>query len=152
MSRLLLARHGAVDTAWDGRIYGRLDVPLSACGRVEARSLAERLAQEPIACGESLVDLSARVLPRLRVLAFEFSGAQITIVTHVWVIRTLVCAALDLSLTRALAIHLPTGSLTVIDWPAAEEPSREQPSALPVLAGLCVERSPARGATWQRGP
>jgi len=42
--RLYLLRHGAVDPAWNGRIYGALDVPLSERGRDEARRAAERLA------------------------------------------------------------------------------------------------------------
>lgn len=41
--RLYLLRHGEVDPAWNGRIYGALDVPLSAAGRTEARRAAERL-------------------------------------------------------------------------------------------------------------
>jgi len=42
--RLFLLRHGEVDAAWHGRIYGALDVPLSAGGKEEARRAARRLA------------------------------------------------------------------------------------------------------------
>ena len=43
-TRVYLLRHGEVDPAWNGRIYGALDVPLSAAGEREARRAAERLA------------------------------------------------------------------------------------------------------------
>jgi broad specificity phosphatase PhoE len=43
-TRVFLLRHGEVDPAWSGRIYGALDVPLSPGGEREARRAAERLA------------------------------------------------------------------------------------------------------------
>jgi len=43
--RLYLLRHGEVDPAWHGRIYGALDVPLSEGGKSEARRAAGRLAE-----------------------------------------------------------------------------------------------------------
>jgi broad specificity phosphatase PhoE len=43
-TRIFLLRHGEVDAAWNGRIYGALDVPLSAAGEREAARAAERLA------------------------------------------------------------------------------------------------------------
>jgi broad specificity phosphatase PhoE len=43
-TRVFLLRHGEVDPAWNGRIYGALDVPLSPAGEREARRAAERLA------------------------------------------------------------------------------------------------------------
>ena len=46
--RFYLVRHGAVAAPWDGRIYGDLDVPLSALGREEARLAAERLSDLPL--------------------------------------------------------------------------------------------------------
>lgn len=45
-TRLYVLRHGAVDAAWHGRIYGALDVPLSPRGEDEARRAARRL--EPV--------------------------------------------------------------------------------------------------------
>lgn len=42
--RLYLLRHGEVDPAWHGRIYGALDVPLSEGGKDEARRAAARLS------------------------------------------------------------------------------------------------------------
>lgn len=42
-TRVILARHGEVDPAWHGRIYGSLDVPLSEAGRRQSARLAEAL-------------------------------------------------------------------------------------------------------------
>jgi broad specificity phosphatase PhoE len=49
VARLFVLRHGAVDDAWHGRIYGSLDVPLSAEGRDQARRAARRLRDVPLA-------------------------------------------------------------------------------------------------------
>ncbi|MEM7308869.1 MAG: histidine phosphatase family protein [Planctomycetota bacterium] len=43
-TRFHLIRHGRVDEAWHGRIYGDLDVPLAPEGREEARRIAAVLA------------------------------------------------------------------------------------------------------------
>ena len=45
-TRLFLVRHGAVERAWRGRIYGDLDVPLSAAGEAQARRIAAILRPE----------------------------------------------------------------------------------------------------------
>lgn len=47
-TRLLLARHGEVDEAHRGTIYGRLDVPLSAVGLGQSAALAAALADTPL--------------------------------------------------------------------------------------------------------
>lgn len=47
-TRLFVLRHGAVDPAWNGRIYGALDVPLSPLGEGEARRAARRLGHVPL--------------------------------------------------------------------------------------------------------
>lgn len=38
-----LARHGEVDAAWRGTVYGRLDAPLSARGLAQSRAMARAL-------------------------------------------------------------------------------------------------------------
>ncbi|NOT31084.1 MAG: bifunctional RNase H/acid phosphatase, partial [Planctomycetes bacterium] len=48
-TRLYLVRHGEVDAAWHGRIYGALDVPLSERGRSEAARAARTLAEVELA-------------------------------------------------------------------------------------------------------
>jgi broad specificity phosphatase PhoE len=47
-TRLFLIRHGEVDAAWRGRIYGSLDVPLSDNGRREGLRVAAALQPIPI--------------------------------------------------------------------------------------------------------
>ena len=48
-TRVFLVRHGATASLAEDRFAGMTDVPLSEEGREQARSLAERLAGEPIA-------------------------------------------------------------------------------------------------------
>jgi len=59
-------RHGAVADPWPGRIYGRLDVPLSPVGEAEARRVAGALEAEPLAAvvssGLSRAEFSAALL------------------------------------------------------------------------------------------
>lgn len=44
-TRLFLIRHGEVDPAWQGKIYGSLDVPLSERGREDGLRVARLLAE-----------------------------------------------------------------------------------------------------------
>jgi broad specificity phosphatase PhoE len=69
--------------------------------------------------GESLDDLAARVLPRLRHWAERHIGATIALVTHGWVIRVAVLHVLGLSNDHAPRLDVRTGDLTVLDWPRA---------------------------------
>ncbi len=48
-TQLFLIRHGEVDRAWQRRIYGALDVPLSPRGREQARTAAVLLRTVPLA-------------------------------------------------------------------------------------------------------
>lgn len=56
-TRLHLVRHGLVDKAWNGRLYGCLDVPLSDLGRDQARVAAQRLRIGPTGAEPAPVDL-----------------------------------------------------------------------------------------------
>jgi len=47
--RLYLIRHGEVEGAETGRLFGRTDAPLSERGREQSRQLAEFLSTEPLA-------------------------------------------------------------------------------------------------------
>lgn len=44
-TRVVLARHGEVISAWHGRIYGSLDVPLSNEGRAQSLRTAQAIAR-----------------------------------------------------------------------------------------------------------
>ena len=48
-TRVYLVRHGATVLTAEDRFAGSTDVPLSDAGREQARRLAARLAQEPVA-------------------------------------------------------------------------------------------------------
>lgn len=48
-TRVYLVRHGATELSAEDRFAGETDVPLSDPGREQARRLAARLAQEPVA-------------------------------------------------------------------------------------------------------
>lgn len=49
-TRLILVRHGEVEAGFRGRIYGRLEAPLSTEGRAQARAVAAAVAGErPVA-------------------------------------------------------------------------------------------------------
>ncbi|MCP3920252.1 MAG: histidine phosphatase family protein [bacterium] len=48
-TRLILIRHGEVESHWRERIYGDLDVPLSENGKDQSRAVAERLRERELA-------------------------------------------------------------------------------------------------------
>lgn len=56
-TRLHVVRHGLVDKAWKGRLYGCLDVPLSDVGREQARAAAQRLRMGPDGTDPAPLDL-----------------------------------------------------------------------------------------------
>lgn len=97
--------------------------------------------------GESLDDLAGRALPCLDRLATEFADGAVGIVSHSWVIRTIACESLLIERARAPLLEIATGSLVVVDWPV----DRGQ-GARPTLAGFAIDRPPAPGRTWFRGP
>lgn len=98
--------------------------------------------------GESLADLSARVVPALERLVAAHGAAELAVVGHSWVIRVAVCHALGLAPGAATRLDLPPGSMVALDWPedAAGELER------PVLAGFAHDVPPDRGSGWFRGP
>jgi broad specificity phosphatase PhoE len=65
-TRLVLVRHGAVAEPWGTRIYGRLEVPLSAEGEAEARRVALALGKlrlDGVVCsGLARAEFSAALL------------------------------------------------------------------------------------------
>ena len=115
--------------------------------------------------GESLGDLSARVLPRLDEWARRHPGGRVAFVAHSWVIRVAVCHALELSLDVSPRLAIGTGEWVAIDWPAEAAPgdrgSGSRPAShrggggtrqRPTLVGFAADAWPPAGAPWFRGP
>jgi len=48
LSRIYWVRHGEVEATWRGKLYGALDVPLSAAGRAQAETSAKVLSRVPL--------------------------------------------------------------------------------------------------------
>ncbi|MFT5284921.1 MAG: broad specificity phosphatase PhoE [Planctomycetota bacterium] len=98
--------------------------------------------------GESLSDLSQRVLPCIEALAAEYGGREIAVVAHSWVIRICVTHALGLGCEATTRFDLPPASIAVLDWP------QKTPNSLkrPVLASFCSDSAPNNEAGWFRGP
>ena len=74
-TRIYLVRHGTVAPTWHGRIYGDLDVPLSAAGQDEARAVAELLRERPlsrvVSSGLSRAQFGAEAIGRARAKPLE---------------------------------------------------------------------------------
>jgi len=98
--------------------------------------------------GESLDDLSKRVVPLVQSLADEYCGSEVAIVAHSWVIRVCVTHALGLSVAASTRLELPPASIVVLDWSS----SRSAGLARPTVAGFCADRAPERRDGWFRGP
>jgi broad specificity phosphatase PhoE len=76
----------------------------------------ERDPSLPTPGGESLASLQKRVVDLADELAGERDGETVALVSHMGPIKTLLCAALDLSLTGAGRIFLDPGTVSVVDW------------------------------------
>ena len=129
--------------AWRGRPYDSAEAGAVADWE---RWLADPETLRPPG-GESLGDLRDRVLPALDRLAQECEGRAAAVVTHAWVVRVAVLSALGAPLARAPLFEVRPGSLVALDWPA-----RFDSGLRPTLAGFQLDRPPAPGTTWFRGP
>jgi len=116
------APHGLAPTAlpalremdmgrWDG---------LSAA-EVEARepgvlaSFATLVGEYPFPGGESVPQLAARVWPAFEAIVAAHAGQSVAVVAHAGSIRAILCRALDLPLTRLLAMGQEYAALSVLE-------------------------------------
>lgn len=99
--------------------------------------------------GESLADVQRRACAAVSELARVGDGAEVALVAHLWVLRSVLCFALGLDLDRATSLDLPYAGHFALDVPLAA-------GRRPVLVGLAMHAdalgAPSRDATWQRGP
>lgn len=68
--------------------------------------------------GESLADVSNRVVPAFRAIAAQHAGQSIAIVGHNVVNRAFLASALELPLARARNIHQANCCINVLEWQA----------------------------------
>ena len=87
-NRLILVRHGAVASPWSSRIYGRLDVPLSDAGCLEAERVVTALAgvqlDAVLSSGLSRAEYTATRLREPRGLPLETDGRLLELDRGSW--------------------------------------------------------------------
>jgi len=71
--------------------------------------------------GESLSELSLRVVAAMDRLAAEFEGKEIAVVAHRHVLRCAMAAAIGRK--ESLSQIIPTGMVLKLDWPAGKKPT-----------------------------
>ena len=90
--RLVLVRHGEVESNWRERIYGRLDVPLSKNGEGEMRAMAERFGDARfdavVSSGLARAEFGARLLREARGLVRRDEPDLVEIDRGDWAGRT----------------------------------------------------------------
>jgi probable phosphoglycerate mutase len=90
-----------------------------AAGGPTARATLESWEHDPelaVPGGESLVDVQRRMTDLARQLATEHPGKSIVLVSHMGPIKTLVCAALGVTLKTTRRLFLDPATITVVDW------------------------------------
>ncbi len=98
--------------AWEGLTFGEILEQYPS--QLEAR--LRDLPSFRIPGGESLEDLAARALPRLRELLARHRDAAFLIVAHAGINRVILCEALGLSLNHLFRLEQNYGCLNIIDY------------------------------------
>ena len=98
--------------AWEGLTFGEILEQYPS--QLEAR--LRDLSSFRIPGGESLKDLAARALPRLRELLARHRDAAFLIVAHAGINRVILCEALGLSLDHLFRLDQTYGCLNIIDY------------------------------------
>ncbi len=98
--------------AWEGLTFGEILEQYPS--QLEAR--LRDLPSFRIPGGESLEDLEARALPRLRELLGRHRDAAFLIVAHAGINRVILCEALGLSLNHLFRLEQNYGCLNIIDY------------------------------------
>jgi alpha-ribazole phosphatase len=97
---------------WEGLSFGEIAerYPEELEGRLRD------LANYRIPGGESLMDVRARVLPRLTDILARHQGQAVALVAHAGVNRVILCDALALPLTHLFRLEQNYGCLNIIDY------------------------------------
>jgi broad specificity phosphatase PhoE len=66
--------------------------------------------------GESLTDVQLRMTELAHELLSEFPGGALALVSHMGPIKTLVCAAMQVSLATTRRLFLDPATISVVDW------------------------------------
>ncbi len=66
--------------------------------------------------GESLKDVQDRAAAALDELGDRFPGGRVAVVTHTFVLLSLMCRVLELPLSRFRRLFVDRASLSVVDW------------------------------------
>jgi broad specificity phosphatase PhoE len=66
--------------------------------------------------GETLKDVQDRATAALDDLAERFPGGRVAVVTHTFVLLSLMCRVLELPLSRFRRLFVDRASLSVVDW------------------------------------
>src|SRR4030065_306793 len=95
--RLILVRHGETDSNKASLALGRDDVELNETGRW-ARQRGGRAPADPRPGGERLVDVQERAWQALDRICGSWSQETVAVVTHNFVLLTILCRVLGLEL------------------------------------------------------
>jgi len=98
---------------WEGMSMAEIND--SFPGELERR-LKDIKNFRPPGGGESMLDLSERVMPCFQKILEEQKGKEILIVAHGGVNRVILCNALGLDLMNVFNIHQDYGCLNIIDY------------------------------------
>ena len=98
--------------AWEGLTFGEIMEQYPS--QLEAR--LRDLSSFRIPGGESLKDVAARALPRLRELLARHRDAAFLIVAHAGVNRVILCEAMGLHLNHLFRLEQNYGCLNIIDY------------------------------------
>ena len=145
---ILLVRHGETDWNRDGRYQGRTDIPLSATGRSQVESLAQRLAHIPIdvaiASPLSRAKSTAQAILATRQIHLELEPALLEISHGDW--EGKLASEIEHTHGPMFALWRTAPSPDTPAGPGAETLSEVERRAWPVIVNLCQRLQPTQTA------
>jgi len=117
---------------WEGLSFEEI----AALYPEELQARLSDLANFRIPGGESLMDVRARALPRLREILEQHRGQSLVLVAHAGINRIILSEALGLSLTHLFRLDQNYGCLNIVDY-------------FPDMAVLRLLNGGVNGETWR---